>query len=450
MGFPKGFAWGTATASYQIDGATAQDGRGPCVWDMLCRKPGAVFEGHNGDVACDHYNRYAEDVALMKELGHNAYRFSVSWSRVMPEGKGKVNEKGLEFYDRLIDALLAAGVEPWLTLFHWDLPLALYHEGGWLNPASPDWFADYAQVVVDRLGDRVGHWMTLNEPQVYLGHGHHTGEHAPGDKLRWAEVLRAGHHSLIAHGKGVQVIRARAKRPSIVGFAPVVGPSIPVTNDPKDIEAARKATFSVNGQTTFSHTWWMDPVFFGNYPADGLELYKEELPPIGPDDMKTICQPIDFFGANTYMGQYVKAGPDGSAEQVEPLWGQARTGFDWPITPEALYWGPKFMYERYGKPVAITENGMSCIDWVSLDGKVHDPQRIDFLARYIGEFKRAATDGVETCGYFQWSFMDNFEWAEGYKQRFGLVYVDFQTQKRTPKDSAYWYRDVIASNGENL
>ncbi len=450
MSFPKEFVWGAATASYQIDGATNEGGRGPCVWDMFCRKPNAIFGGHNADVACDHYHRYAEDVALMKAIGLQAYRFSVSWPRVMPEGVGRVNEEGLAFYDRLVDALLEAGVEPWVTLFHWDYPLALYHKGGWLNADSPKWFADYVRVVVERLGDRVDHWMTLNEPQCFIGLGHDTGVHAPGDKLRWAEVLRAGHHALLAHGLGVQAIRAAARKRPTIGYVPVASCAIPPTDDPKDVEAARRATFAVTERTVFTNSWWMDPLFLGHYPEDGLKLFEAELPPIGPDDMETIAQPIDFLGMNTYQGFYVQIGPDGAAVMAPAPWGHPRTAFDWPVTPEVMYWTPKFLYERYGVSIAVTENGLSCTDWVALDGKVHDLQRIDFLHRYIREFRRASEDGVPTVGYFTWSLMDNFEWADGYRQRFGLVHVDYQTLKRTPKDSAFWYRDVIATNGGDL
>jgi beta-glucosidase len=449
MSFPKGFVWGTATASYQIEGAAAEDGRKPSTWDMMARRKGAIYEGHTGDVACDHYHRYKEDIALMKNLGTNAYRFSVAWPRVIPDGVGRVNEKGLEFYDRLVDELLAAGIEPWATLYHWDHPLDLYHKGGWLNPETPKWFADYSQVVVDKIGDRVGHWFTLNEPQCFIGLGLQTGVHAPGDKLPWAEVLLAAHHALIAHGLASQVIRASAKKKPLIGYAPVGSVAMPASESPEDIEAARSYMFSVREENPWQNAWWMDPVLFGKYPEDGLECYGRNAPKFTDEDMKTIAQPVDFFGANIYQGVYVKSVEGMPVVQTMPA-GWPQTAFRWWVTQECLYWGPKFYYERYKKPIVISENGLSNQDWIHLDGKVHDPQRIDYLTRHLLQLRRAADDGVDVQGYFQWSLLDNFEWAEGYKERFGLVYVDYQTLERTPKDSFDWYREVIATNGDNL
>jgi len=450
MAFPKGFVWGAAAASYQVEGAARDDGKGPSVWDMMCRRPGAIWNGQNGDVACDHYHRYKEDVALMKMIGLKAYRLSIAWARVMPEGVGQVNPKGLAFYDRLVDELLAAGIAPFVTLFHWDYPHALYCRGGWLNRDSADWFAEYASVVVRKLGDRVRHWMTHNEPQCFVGLGHFEGRHAPGDKLPWAEILRIAHHANLAHGKGVQAIRGATRVAAKVGFAPVGCIKIPATDSKKDVEAARRDMFSVTAQNVWNNTWWMDPVFFGRYPADGVRLFAKDMPPIQAGDMETIRQPLDFFGANIYNGGLVRAARNGRPEAVPHPLGHALTAFKWPVTPEALYWGPKFFYERYKLPVYITENGMSCNDWVSLDGKVHDPQRIDFTARYLRELGRAIRDGVDVRGYFHWSIMDNFEWAEGAKERFGMIHVDYLTQKRTPKDSAYWYKQVIATSGRSL
>lgn len=450
MSFPNDFVWGAAAASYQVEGGARDDGKGPSVWDMMCRKEGAIWEGHSGDVACDHYHLWAQDVAIMKEIGLKGYRLSISWPRVIPAGTGKVNAKGLAFYDRLIDALLDAGIQPWVTLFHWDYPYELYCRGGWLSPESPDWFAEYAQVVVKKLGDRVRNWMTLNEPQCFIGLGMRDGLHAPGDKLGWAEVLRAAHHALLAHGRGVQVIRAHAKAAPRVGYAPVGMVRYPATDSRKDIDAARTDMFSITTKTQWNNTWWMDPIFKGEYPADGLEVFKDCLPAVGPRDMKTISQPLDFFGANIYNGQPIRAGRGGKPEIVKRPQGFPLTAFYWPVEPKALYWGPRFFHERYGKPIVITENGLSCTDWVALDGRVHDPLRIDFTARYLRELARASADGVPVQGYFHWSILDNFEWAEGYKQRFGMVYVDYPTGKRILKDSAYWYKQVIAANGANL
>jgi beta-glucosidase len=450
--FPKGFVWGAAAASYQIEGAANVDGRGASVWDMYCRKPDAVWNGHTGDVACDHYHRYAEDVGLMKEIGLQAYRLSIAWPRIQPEGTGKPNEKGLDFYDRLIDALLAAGITPWVTLFHWDFPLALYHRGGWLNRDSADWFADYTTHVVSRLSDRVKHWMTLNEPQVYIGAGHHEGRHAPGDRLAFKEVLLAGHHTLLAHGKSVLAMRAAAKQPLRVGYAPVGLPKMPFdASSAADLAAAKQLMFGVRAETAWTNTWWMDPVYLGHYPEDGLKFFGSNAPEPRAGDMELIKQPLDFCGVNIYGGQYVRAGQNGEPEEVKMSLGAKLTAFEWYVTPEALYWGPRLFAERYGKPIVITENGLSNRDWLSLDGKVHDPQRIDFTQRYLREAGRAVADGVPFEAYFHWSIMDNFEWAHGYKHRFGLIYCDYDNgNTRTLKDSARWYSEVIRSNGASL
>ena len=450
LSFPKDFVWGAAAASYQVEGGADEDGRGLSIWDMLCRQPGKIWEGNTGAVACDHYHRYADDARLMREIGLQAYRLSISWPRVLPEGVGAVNEPGLAFYDRLVDALLENGVEPWVTLFHWDYPYALYCRGGWLNRDSADWFADYAAVIVDRLSDRVSHWMTQNEPQCYLGLGHLVGVHAPGLRMGFAEVLLATHHSLLAHGKAVQVIRARAKTSPVIGAAPVGFVKIPDTESAEDVEAARAATFAVTQKNCESNTWFSDPMLLGAYPADGVELFGADMPEIRAGDMETICQPLDFYGANIYSGTRCRAAGEGRCEPVPEPDGPPLTMVGWRVTPDALYWGPRFFYERYGLPIVVTENGMANCDWVHLDGKVHDPQRIDFLNRYLQAYQRAIADGVDARGYFLWSIMDNFEWSLGYQQRFGIIYVDYATQRRILKDSAYWYREVIASNGETL
>ncbi len=450
MPFPKDFLWGVATASYQIEGAPYRVGGGFSVWDMFCRRPGAISDASNGDVACDHFNRFREDVALMKSLGIPNYRMSISWPRVIPNGTGKVDESGLEFYDQLVDELLAAGIQPHITLYHWDTPYELYLRGGWLNRDSSDWFAEYTKVVIDRLSDRVSSWMTLNEPQCFIGLGMQDAIHAPGDKLNFKEVLLAGHHSLMAHGKAVQVIRAYAKTPASVGWAPVGSVNTPLTESVADIEAAKKAMFVRRGKNVWSNSWWNDPVFFGQYPAAELEAFGADAPEVRAGDMENIQQPLDFYGANIYNAQIVRAGDDGEPIEVPQPLGVGRTIYHWPVTPDSLYWGAKFFYERYHQPIVITENGLGLSDWIALDGKVHDPQRIDFLDRYISAFRRAGDEGIPIKGYFQWSFLDNFEWYEGYKHRFGLVHVDYQTQVRTPKDSAHWYTEVIRTHGESL
>ncbi len=460
--FPKGFYWGAATAAYQIEGAIDADGKGPSIWDMFARKPNAIWRGHTGEVACDHYRRYKEDVALMKSIGLQAYRFSLAWARVLPEGVGTVNAKGLDFYDRLVDELLAAGITPFCTLYHWDLPLALHQRGGWTQRDSADWFAEYATVAARKLGDRVKRWMTLNEPQVFITLGYQAGRHAPGLTLPLKDVLQAGHHALLAHGKGVQALRA-AVQDAQIGFAPATPIAYPATEQPEDVAAARAFNFGIQGygflfnasvglplKNPFNNAWWMDPVFLGEYPAEGLALYKEDAPRVEADDLKLISTPVDFCGVNIYFGFKIASDGRGGPKVIVPTPATPLTAFDWPVTPEALRWGPKFFHERYKRAIYITENGLALRDWVALDGKVHDPQRIDFTTRYLRELRRAAEDGVPVEGYFHWSIMDNFEWAEGYKQRFGLVYVDYDTQARTPKMSAEWYARVIASNGATL
>lgn len=448
--FPEGFTWGAASSAYQIEGAANSDGRGPSVWDAFCRVQGAVHKQSNGDVACNHYNRMSEDVRLMKWMGLGAYRFSTSWSRVLPTGVGPVNPAGLDFYDRLIDDLLAANIQPWLTLFHWDLPYELHLRGGWLNPQSPQWFADYAALMTDRFSDRVKHWMTINEPQIHIGMGHRDGTHAPGLKLSTRDWLTAGHHVLMAHGLGVQAIRAHAKQPLSVGWAPCCRADIPATPSIADINAARTRFSSIVARDCWNNTWWADPVMFGHYPEDGIRLFASDLPKFKDSDFVTIRQALDFFGVNIYSGERFAAGTDGQPVHIPWPDGHPVTTFKWPIVPESLYWGPRFIAERYKVPVVVTENGLSNSDWVSPEGTVLDPQRIDFTSRYLGSLQRAIEDGVNVQGYFHWSILDNFEWAEGYEKRFGMIFVDYSTGERIPKSSARWYRDLIAANGAGL
>jgi beta-glucosidase len=447
MAFPKDFVWGAAAASYQIEGGFDADGKGPSVWDMFVRKKGTIYREHTGDVACDHYHRYPEDVALMKQVGLRAYRLSVSWPRVLPDGVGRSNDKGLAFYDRLIDSLLEAGITPWVTLFHWDYPLALYRRGGWMNPDSPSWFAEYAALLADHLSDRVVNWMTFNEPQCFVLLGHDTGVHAPGDKLRTDELVLAQHHVLVAHGKAVQALRARCKLPANIGYAPVGIISIPATEDPKDVAAAERRMFATS-PSRWDNVSWYDPVFLGKYPDDAG--YLDKLPKAYEQDLATIHQPIDFCGTNIYFGTAVREGADGIPEVVPEPTGSPTTALNWPIAPTSMFYGPRAFHARYKKPIVITENGLTSRDWLAEDGAVHDPGRIDFMIRYLRELHRAVESGVPVAGYFHWSIMDNFEWAEGYKERFGLIHVDYQTQKRTLKDSANWYAKVIASNGNLL
>lgn len=450
MAFRPDFVWGAGTSAYQVEGAATQEGRGPSVWDRFSRADGKVLRGHTGDVACDHVNRYREDIGIMSEIGLKAYRFSVSWSRVLPEGAGRVNEPGLAFYDRLVDGLLAANITPWVTLFHWDFPQALFERGGWLNRDSARWLGDYAAVVVDRLSDRVKHWITINEPQIFIGLGHRDGVDAPGLQLSTRDWLLAGHHALLGHGLAAQAIRSHAKTAPTVGWAPIGRVRVPATESQADYDAAKLATNSVLAKDQWNNTWFGDPVVFGRYPEDGLKLFGGDAPEVRPGDMETIRQPLDFYGINVYDAELYRAGPDGRPELVTPPAGNPRTAFNWPIVPSALYYGPRFLYERYKLPIVVTENGLSNTDWVGVDGRIQDPQRIDYTRRYLRELRRASEDGADVRGYFHWSLLDNFEWSQGYNQRFGLVHVDFATQKRTLKDSAHWYRGVIANNGSEL
>ena len=451
-GFPKDFVWGGAASAYQIEGAVNEDGKGRHIWDVFTKEEGRVFGGHTGAVACDHYHRFREDVRLMKEMGLKAYRFSIDWSRVLPEGIGKVNEKGIAFYGELIDELQKAGIEPYITLHHWEYPYELYKKGGWMNADSAEWFGEYAGLIAERFSDRVTNFFTLNEPQCFIGLGYLQGEHAPGLRAPVRDTFLMAHNALRAHGRAVQKMREKAKRPIKVGYAPTGPMNYPATEKPEDIEAARTAFFAMPelSNWTWNVAWWSDPVLLGSYPEEGLVRFEPYLPRITQEDMRLISEPIDLYAQNSYNGNAICMGPDGKPQIAARKEGFPHTACDWPVVPECIYWGPKFLQERYHRPLYITENGVSCRDVISLDGKVHDPERIDFLHRYLRQIRRAIEDGVDIRGYFLWTFLDNFEWNHGYSERFGTVFVDFQTQQRIPKDSAYWYRDVIRANGENL
>lgn len=450
MNFPPNFTWGATTSAYQIEGAWDEDGKGLSIWDMFTDQKGRIWEGNTGRIACDHYHRCEEDVALMAKIGLKAYRFSVSWPRIFPEGTGAVNSKGLDFYDRLVDELLKAQIKPWITLFHWDFPYALFLRGGWLNPASPAWFENFAATVVKRLSDRVQHWMTINEPQCYMGMGYLTGEHAPGLKLAMPEVLLAGHHCLLAHGRAVQAIREHARTAPNVGWAPAGMVYHPASNAPEDVKAARRVTFGVYSDSLWNNTWWGDPVVFGQYPEEGLRAYGSAVPKFSGKDFDIIKQPIDFYGCNIFKSEMIEMGPDGVPRLAQLPPGHAHSHYLWNHTPEALYWGPRFLGEHYKLPIIVTENGISELDMVAHDGKVHDNNRVEFMSRYLLQLRLAISEGFDVRGYFCWSLMDNFEWNEGFKHRFGLIHVDFLTQQRTLKDSAHWYREVITTNGKIL
>ncbi|MBO5945904.1 MAG: beta-glucosidase [Clostridia bacterium] len=449
MGFNKNFVWGTATASYQIEGAYNEGGRGLSIWDVFSHQPGNVLRGHTGDVACDHYHRFREDVALMRELGVSAYRLSVAWPRIFPSGVGQVNSEGVRFYSELLDELKNAGIEPYITLYHWDLPYELHKKGGWLNDDVVGWYSDYAAKVVELFSDKCKNYITFNEPSCFIGAGYLNGVHAPGYKVGYKDALQMCHNVLKSHGAAVIKMRAAAKSPIKIGYAPCTTVFYPLTESAEDIEAARIANFEcppLSEDILWNCSWWSDPIVLGKYPADGLEKYRDYLPEITDEDMKLINQPIDFYCQNIYEGAPVKSDGKGGYIKAPFKVGSAKTAIQWNITPEALRWGPKFLYERYKLPFFITENGMSAHDTVSLDGKVHDPNRIDYLHRYITELERAKDEGADVRGYFLWSLMDNFEWAKGYTDRFGIIYVDFETGERIPKDSYYWYRDWIKSH----
>ena len=440
MSFRKDFVWGAATASYQIEGAWNEDGKSPSIWDEFTHRGGKIEDQSTGDIACDHYHRYKEDVKLMAELGLKAYRFSVAWTRILPDGTGKINEKGLDFYSKLVDELLKYNITPYVTLYHWDLPYCLQLKGGWTNPESPLWFEEYAKAVVQCFGTRVKNYITFNEPSVFMGCGCSLGEHAPGYQLSLHDLLHMGHNIHLAHGRAVKVIRELAPSAE-VGITLASLPAIPVTKE--DENAAYEKHFSISREFFFwSDSYWADPIVLGHYPEKLLSETKEIFPAFTDEDMKLISQKIDFIGLNIYQGQY--------AGDYKRLPGTPHTEIGWDTFNNALEWGVKHFTKRYKLPIYITENGLSCHDWESLDGKVHDPNRIDFLHRYLRGLKTAAETGCDVRGYFQWSFMDNFEWAKGYNPRFGMVFCDYATQKRIPKDSAYWYKEVIESNGETL
>ena len=443
MSFSDNFLWGAASAAYQIEGAYNEDGKGLSIWDAL--SDGHVAHGDNARVSCDHYHHYREDVAMMKELGLKAYRFSVSWPRIIPE-EGKVNEKGLAFYKDLVHELKAAGIRSLCTLYHWDLPMWMHEKGGWYADEISDRFAEYVSVVVEALSDEVSDWMTFNEGTSFLGEGYLHGTHPPYEKVpagteeEFDRITRLSKNLLLCHGKAAKIIREKAVLSPQVGIATDSTLYIPDSESEEDIRSARERTFgdSVNH---YLLNWWMDPVMYGKAHPRLRAIISDE-------EMAVINQPLDFIGWNCYLANNYNDGPDGRMPVSWP--GIPRTNMGWPVTPDALYWGVKFIYERYNIPVMITENGIAIVDFVMDDGCVHDPQRIQFLKWYLRGLKRAADEGCPVLGYMVWSVLDNFEWSFGFEKRFGIIYVDFLTQKRIFKDSALWYAEVIRQNGENI
>jgi beta-glucosidase len=440
--FPQGFLWGSATASYQIEGAVNEDGRGPSIWDTFSHIEGKTNNGDTGDVADDHYHRYKEDVQLMKDLGLKTYRFSVAWPRVFPQGAGAPNPKGLDFYNRLVDELLANNIQPYCTLFHWDLPQALEDKGGWQSRFTSEAFATYAGYVVQHLSDRVKHFMTLNEMRSFVDIGYKDGRHAPGLKLPPAGVNQVRHHALLAHGLGVQAIRANAKPGTKVGLAENATITVPVIETPEHIEAAKKAMREANAG-------YLTAIMEGRYTDAYLAHAGADAPKFTDAEMKAIGSPVDFVGLNVYTPSYVRADDSASGFAfVPPPASYPHMMSNWlHVGPEALYWGPKLAAQIWNiKEIYITENGASSADVLTPDGHVYDSDRVMYLRNYLTQLHRAVSEGVPVRGYFCWSLMDNYEWADGYAYRFGLHYVDFATQKRTPKLSAHFYREVIASN----
>ncbi|GHC05413.1 family 1 glycosylhydrolase [Cerasicoccus arenae] len=448
--FPEKFAWGVSTSSYQIEGAWDEADKGLSVWDHFCESEKRMWRGQTGEIACDHYHRYKEDIGYMAQIGVKAYRFSLSWPRLIPNGVGKVSKAGVRFYNALINELLANDIEPWITLFHWDYPYELFRRGGWLNSDSPKWFEEYTRVAVDHFSDRVSKWMTINEPQCFLGLGHFDGLHAPGLKLSMRDCLLAGHHTLLSHGRAVATIRERAKIKPTIGWSPSGSVYRPATNSLNDVNAAREATFAIYPDSLWNTSWWADMVIEGNYPEEGLKAYGKSAPDTCESDRKLISQPIDFYGCNIFQAPSVRMSEDGLPVGVELEPGEPISMYEWTLNPDALYWGPRFFYERYGLPIVITENGCSLLDQVSLDGAIHDVNRKDFLIRNLLALRRAIDDGADVQGYFHWSLLDNLEWQQGYKHRYGLVFVDFKTLDRTLKDSAFAYQEIITTNGECL
>jgi beta-glucosidase len=439
--FPPDFLWGVATSAYQVEGSPRADGRGESIWDRFCREPGKVVGGATGDVACEHYLRYAEDVELMGRLGLRAYRFSVSWPRVFPDGSGRVNRLGLDFYERLVDRLLEQGIEPIATLYHWDLPQALQDRGGWEARETAERFAEYAVTVFEALGDRVGRWITHNEPWVtaFLGYG--SGSKAPG--LRdWRAAVKVSHHLLVSHGLAVAAMRA-VRSGGALGIALDFVPVTPATPAAEDAAATRR----MDG---FRNRWFLDPVLRGGYPADAVDELERRFGPLDfvrPGDLETIAVPIDFLGVNFYTAQSVRHRAGAAPVDAEPLaTDRATTAMGWEIVPDALTSLLVRVKRDYGDiPLFVTENGAAYDDVLDGGPTVDDPARLAYLRSHVEALGRALEAGVDVRGYFVWSLLDNFEWENGYSMRFGLVYVDFASQRRVLKSSALYYRDLIAS-----
>ena len=432
--FPNDFVWGASTAAYQIEGAWNEDGRGESIWDRFCHTPGKIENGDTGDIACDHYHRWPEDIALMKRLGLKAYRFSIAWPRIYPQGRGALNQAGVDFYSRLVDALLAANIRPVITLYHWDLPQALEDQGGWVARETAYAFADYAETMVHQLGDRVRHWTTFNEPWCTAFSGYFYGEHAPGVKDEQL-ALQAAHHTLLAHGLALQAMRT-VNTTIKAGIVLNLWSVETVRDTPADRALVERAWQRDPG-------WFLDPLFHAEYPLLAWQEREAVAPEAQPGDLKLIAQPLDFLGINNYHRVLLES----NGARVRPPESEY-TDMGWEVHAPGLHRLLNTLHQRYpATPLYIIENGAAFPDEISPDGLVHDPRRVNYLRDHIGAVHAALQDGVDVRGYFAWSLLDNFEWAQGYSKRFGLIYVDYPTQRRVIKDSGHWYAQVVAQNG---
>lgn len=432
---PPGFIFGAATAAYQIEGAANEDGRGESIWDRFSATPGKVRNGETGAIACDFYHRYADDIRLMQELGLRAFRFSIAWPRILPDGIGTVNQRGLDFYDRMVDELLARGIQPFATLYHWDLPQRIEDRGGWTSRETVDAFVEYVDVVTRRLGDRVGHWITHNEPWVAAWVGYGWGSHAPGRSSE-RDAIAATHHLMLSHGKAVDVIRRNAPQ-AAAGITLNLSAVYPATESEADTEAARLMDLHHN-------RWFLDPIFRGSYPADGGAFLDQVQAYVRPGDLEQISVPLDFLGINNYTRSVVVLDAASGQPRGVHQDGSEYTEMDWEVAPEGIHDLLVRVHEDYGPPMMyVTENGAAFPDVRVHDGSVRDPERIAYLEAYIAACARAIEEGVPLAGYFVWSFLDNFEWGHGYSRRFGIVYIDYPTLERIPKSSYHWYRKLI-------
>jgi beta-glucosidase len=439
--FPEQFRWGTGTYSYQVEGATNEDGRGESIWDRFCATPGTILNGDSGLMACDHYHRYPEDVQLMQQMGIQMYHCSIAWPRIMPQGKGTVNPKGLDFYSRLFDTLLEAGIEPFVTLYHWDLPQALQDElGGWASRETAKLFAEYVDVVSHHFGDRIRNWITLNEPAVTAFEGHEDGIHAPGlrdSRLAW----HTSHNFLLAHGLAVPILRANGGPETRVGITLNFTQIDPASASPADQATVR----FLDGKM---HRWFLDPIFRGSYPSDLLAQLGDFTPQIEDGDLEIIARPLDFLGANYYTRMLVSSNGTPQSFTAHRVEGAEYTPMDWEVYPPGIYNMLMRLHRDYAIPeIYLVENGAAQLDQIGADGTVNDPRRINYLRQHLEQVHAAINQGVPLKGYSVWSLLDNFEWSLGYSMRFGLVYVDYPTQRRILKASGHWYRDVIARNG---